>query len=112
MHRKITSTHSPPDTPFTGSGLPRIDQNRISISRRTPQPISRNGQYIEMMSTIGNCDHKFLSRNSTPITIRISGPTTDPLRVMTDFLPVGHSLHTAPAAEPLPVPATSAIRTR
>src|ERR1700689_80892 len=76
------SAHSPPDTPLRGSGLPVIDQNRISISRMPPQAISRNGQNREIRSTSGIAGHRLRNKNRTPSPIRISGPITEPRLIL------------------------------
>src|ERR1700720_2276623 len=44
--RKITRTHSPPETPRAGSGCDVAAQYTISARRKVPQAISRKGQYL------------------------------------------------------------------
>src|SRR5580658_9907632 len=85
MQLTKTSAHSPPDTPLRGSGLPVIDQNRISSSRMPPQAISRNGQNREIMSTSGISGHRLRNKNRMPSPIRISGPITEP-RLISRYL--------------------------
>ena len=44
MHTKITSTHSPPETPRAGSGFEDPAQKQISPIRTAPHPIRTKGQ--------------------------------------------------------------------